>query len=82
METVNKILEKVGIKDKKLQRKIKVRFPDWTGDTDRTMSIQELRDNHGECMIIDPSVGEQVSIEDLANLNIPEVVAMPPIRGG
>lgn len=82
MKIVNKILEGIGMTDKKLQKKIRVRFPDWTGDRDQIMTIQELRDNHGECMIIDPNIGEQVSIEDLANLNIPEVVAMPPIRGG
>lgn len=84
METVNKILEKVGIKDEKLQKKIRVRFPDWTGDTDRTMSIQELRDNHGECMLINPQTSEQVDILDLTDLDkgIEEVVAMPPIRGG
>ena len=82
MKIVDKILEGIGLENKKYQKKISVRFPDYSGDKSREMTIQELKNNHSNCMIIDPSVGEQVSIEDLANLNISEVVAMPAIRGG
>jgi len=65
------------------KRKIKVTFPDFTGDQSRMMTIQELEKDYGGYIIIDPSVGEQVNIERLANLeDIQEVVVMPPIAGG
>ncbi len=80
MNIVEKIKDIVG--NGKYKKEIKLRFPSMMGDSSRTMTIQELKDNHSECMIIDPRVGEQVSLEDLVNLDIPEVVAMPPIRGG
>lgn len=64
------------------QRKIKVRFPSMAGDEDRCMTIQELQEEYEEYLIIDPSVGEQVDLGKLANLEIDEVVAMPPIAGG
>ena len=82
MKTINKIVNKVLGKDGKYQKEINVRFPNSSGDSSKTMTIQELKDNHSECLIIDPSIGEQISIEDLANLNIPEVIAMPPLQGG
>lgn len=82
MKTINKIINKVLGKDEKYQKEIYVRFPNSSGDNSKTMTIQELKDNHNNCLIIDPSVGEQISIEDLANLNIPEVIAMPPLQGG
>lgn len=67
-----------------MQRKIRVRFPDFTGDTDRTMTIQELKDNRSWCMLIDPRTRERVEILDLTNLDkgIDEVIAMPALRGG
>lgn len=61
-------------------RKIKVTFPNYTGDENRMMTIQELKENYRNYLIIDPNVGEQVDLEKLANLE--EVVAMPPIAGG
>lgn len=65
------------------ERMIKVRFPSMAGDTDRTMTIQELKQEYKDYLIIDPRVGEQVNLETLANLeDIQEVVAMPPISGG
>ena len=64
-------------------RMIKVRFPSIAGDTDRLMTIQELKEDYKGYLIIDPKVGEQVDIEKLANLeDIEEIVAMPPISGG
>lgn len=63
-------------------KQIKVRFPSMTGDTNRTMTIQELKEEYKGYLIIDPKVGEQVDLEKLANLEIDEVVAMPPISGG
>lgn len=70
----------LGKKDK--NKTIRVRFPSMAGDDNRTMTVQELRQEYKDYLIIDPRVGEQISLEDLANLEIPEVVAMPPIRGG
>ncbi len=63
-------------------KQIKVRFPSMAGDTNRTMTIQELKEEYKGYLIIDPKVGEQVDLEKLANLEIDEVVAMPPISGG
>lgn len=61
-------------------RKIKVTFPSYVGDESRMMTIQELKENYTNYLIIDPNVGEQVDLEKLANLE--EVVVMPPIAGG
>jgi hypothetical protein len=77
-ELINKITEK----DEKYQKKINVRFPDKTGDSQVCMTIQELKDEHSNCLIIDPTISEQVSFEDLVNLNIPEVIALSAIQGG
>jgi hypothetical protein len=77
-ELVNKILGN----DEKYQKKINVQFPDKTGDSQICMTIQELKDKHSNCLIIDPAVGEQVSLEDLVNLNISEVIALSAIQGG
>ena len=64
-------------------RIIRVRFPSMAGDTNRSMTIQELKENYKNYLIIDPMMREQVDIEKLANLeDIQEVVAMPPISGG
>jgi hypothetical protein len=65
------------------ERKISVVFPSHTGDESRMMTIQELEKDYGGYLIIDPSAGEQVDLERLANLDdIKEVVVMPPIVGG
>lgn len=63
-----------------INRKIKVTFPNYTGDESRMMTVQELKEDYKNYLIIDPNVGEQVDLEKLANLE--EVVAMPPIAGG
>ena len=63
-------------------KQIKVRFPSMAGDTNRTMTVQELKEEYKNYLIIDPKAGEQVDLEKLANLEIDEVVAMPPISGG
>lgn len=67
---------------RKEDRQIKVRFPSMAGDDDRMMTVQELRQEYKNYLIIDPKAGEQVDLEKLANLDIDEVVAMPPICGG
>lgn len=67
---------------KNKNRMIKVRFPNITGDTNRSMTVQELQQEYKDYLIIDPNVGEQVNIKDLANLEIDEVVVIPPISGG
>lgn len=76
------ILNKILGKDDKYQKKITVRIPNRTGDSQICMTIQELKDKHSDCLIIDPTVNTQVSFEDLVNLNISEVIAMPAIQGG
>lgn len=84
MKIVDKILEGIGMTNEDMKRKINVRFPDFTGDTSRSMTIQELKDSYSHCMLIDPRVGEKVDILDLRDLDkgIEEVVALPGIRGG
>ena len=62
------------------QKKIKVTFPSFVGDESRMMTIQELKNNYKQYLIIDPNIGKQVDMENLANLE--EVVVMPPISGG
>lgn len=63
-------------------RKIKVRFPSMAGDENREITVQQLQQEYKNYLIIDPKVGEQVDLRKLANLDIYEVVAMPPISGG
>lgn len=68
---------------RKEKRTINVRFPSMAGDTNRSMTIQELKEDYGGYLIIDPKAREQINLEDLANLrDIQEVVVMPPISGG
>ena len=81
--TLVKILGISEIKYKDEERLIKVRFPNFTGDQSRTMTVQQLKEEYKDYLIIDPSVGEQIDIEKLANFeDVEEVVAMPPIQGG
>lgn len=78
-----KILDRIfGKNDKENGKKIKVRFPSFLGDENREMTIQELQEEYKDYLIIDPKVGEQVDLKKLANLDIQEVVAMPPVSGG
>lgn len=63
-------------------RMIKVRFPSMAGDENITITIQELKDEYKDYLIMDPRAGEQVDMEKLANLDIDEVVVIPPIAGG
>ncbi len=77
------LLQVLGfVKKEESIKQIKVRFPSRAGDTNRTMTIQELKEEYKDYLIIDPKVGEQVDLEKLANLDVEEVVAMPPISGG
>jgi len=64
------------------EHKIKVRFPSMAGDEDRMMTVQQLQQEYKDYLIIDPRVNEQVDLRKLANLEIDEVIAMPPISGG
>lgn len=70
------------IKNKNEERLIQVRFPNFSGDQSRKMTAQQLKEEYKDYLIIDPSVEKQVDLEKLANLDIDEVVAMPPISGG
>jgi hypothetical protein len=63
-------------------RIVNVRFPNMMGDTNRTMTVEELERDYGNYLIIDPSIGEKVDLEKLADLEISEVVVMPAISGG
>ncbi len=80
MVALLRVLGLIGTK--KDDRLINVRFPSMAGDTNRTMTLQELKEEYKDYLIIDPRFGEQVNLKDLANLEISEVVAMPPIAGG
>ena len=65
------------------KRIVKVRFPSMAGDENREITVEQLQEEYKNYLIIDPRVGKQVNLRDLANLeNIDEVVAMPPIAGG
>lgn len=79
---IRELVNKITGKDERYQKKINVRFPDSSGDSQICMTIQEMKDKHSECLIIDPTNNEQVSFEDLVNLNIPEVIALSAIQGG
>jgi hypothetical protein len=63
-------------------KQIKVRFPSMAGDTNRTMTVQELKEEYKDYLIIDPKMGGQVDLEKLANMEIDEVVVMPPVSEG
>lgn len=62
------------------EKLIKVTFPDYTGDASRMVTIQQLKEDYKDYLIIDPTVNEQVDMKKLANLE--EVIAFPPIVGG
>ena len=62
------------------EKLIKVTFPDYTGDASRMVTIQQLKEDYKDYLIIDPTVNEQVDMKKLANLE--EVIAMPPVVGG
>lgn len=62
------------------EKLIKVTFPDYTGDVSRMVTVQQLKEDYKDYLIIDPTVNEQVDMKKLANLE--EVIAMPPIVGG
>ncbi len=64
----------------KEEKLIKVTFPDYTGDASRMVTIQQLKEDYKDYLIIDPTVNEQVDMRKLANLE--EVIAMPPVVGG
>ncbi len=76
---VNTIKNKIMGKNTK---KIMVRFPDYSGDSSREMTIQELKDNHRGCLLINPETRESVTTDEIEVLDLREVVAMPPIQGG
>ena len=62
------------------EKLIKVTFPDYNGDASRMMTIQQLKEEYKDYLIIDPTVNEQVDMKKLANLE--EVIVMPPLVGG
>lgn len=71
-------LDRLSGKKEENIKQIKVRFPSMAGDTNRTMTIQELKEDYNDYLIMDPKVGKQVDLEKLADLDIEEVVVMPP----
>lgn len=64
----------------KTEKKIKVTFPSYAGDESKLMTVQEIKNEYKNYLILDPLVNGQVDLEKLANLE--EVVVMPPIAGG
>lgn len=83
-KNINKILNKVTgndeITEKEIKTMIKVTFPSYSGDESKMMTIQELKQNYKDYLILDPSINAQVNMDDL--LNLKEVIVMPPIAGG
>ncbi|MFA4957510.1 MAG: hypothetical protein WC556_11130 [Candidatus Methanoperedens sp.] len=55
-------------------RTIKVRLSSMVGDTNRLMTIQELKEDYIDYLIIDTKSGESIDIEKLQNLDTEEVV--------
>lgn len=49
-------------------RTIKVRFSSMLGDTNRSMTIQELKEDYKDYIIIDTKSGECIDIEKSTNL--------------
>lgn len=78
----NKMDEKTELigreKLRKDDRPIKVRFQSMLGEQNISMTIHKLQEDYKEYIFIDPNVGKNVNIEDLANMDIPEVIARPP----
>lgn len=74
------ILERLfGMKNKRdtmenRNRTIKVRLSSMVGETNRSMTIQELKEDYIDYLIIDTKSGESIDIEKLENLEIEEVV--------
>lgn len=66
-----------------MNRKIKVRFPNFMGDISREMMTDELKNNYGQYLIFDPNTREQVRCNEIeTTLDLREVVVFPPISGG
>ena len=63
---------------RKDDRLIKVRFQSMLGEQDIYMTIHKLKEDYKEYIILDQDTGEKVNIDDLADMNIQEVVARPP----
>ena len=55
-------------------RTIKVRLSRMVGDTNRLMTIQELKEDYKDYLLIDTKSGENIDIEKLENLDTEEVV--------
>ncbi len=47
---------------------------EYLGDTNRLMTIQELKEDYKDFLLIDSKSGESIDIEKLENLDIEEVV--------
>ncbi len=55
-------------------RTIKVRLSSMVGDTNRLMTIQELKEDYKDYLLIDTKSRESIDIEKLENLDTEEVV--------
>ncbi len=55
-------------------RTIKVRLSSMVGDTNRLMTIHELKEDYKDYLLIDTKSGASIDIEKLENLDTEEVV--------
>lgn len=55
-------------------RTIKVKLSSMVGDTNRLMTIQELKEDYKDYLLIDTKSGENIDIEKLENSDTEEVV--------
>lgn len=55
-------------------RTIKVRLSRMVGDTNRLMTIHELKEDYKDYLLIDTKSGASIGIEKLENLDTEEVV--------
>ncbi|PWB51195.1 MAG: hypothetical protein C3F06_10255 [Candidatus Methanoperedenaceae archaeon] len=74
------ILDRLFGKKKKMDSKdnryriIKVRLSTMVGDTNRLMTIQELKEDYKDYLLTDTKSGESMDIDKLEILDIEEVV--------
>ena len=55
-------------------RTIKVKLSSMVGDTNRLMTIQELKEYYKDYLLIDTKSGENIDIDKLETLDIEELV--------
>ncbi|TRZ89592.1 MAG: hypothetical protein D4R88_05205 [Methanosarcinales archaeon] len=76
MNILDRLFGKKNNKDtiENSNRTLKVRLSSMVGDTNRLMTIQELKEDYIDYLIIDTKSGESIDIEKLENLDTEEVI--------